>query len=57
MAPGARKMMTWEFNHAQKAIETGLYITWKSYDAEEDCFRVGADSKCFCGCLFKDHEC
>ena len=57
MAPGAKKMMQWEFEHAQKAIETGLYITWISFDANDDCFRVGDNSMCFCGCLFKDHDC
>jgi hypothetical protein len=48
--------MTWEFNHANKAIKTGLYVTWISDDAKEDCFRVGADSKCFCGHLYKAHK-
>lgn len=57
MAPGAKKMLTWEFNHAQEAIESGIYVTWKSEGSPEDqCFRVGSDSKCFCGHLFKSHE-
>ena len=57
MAPGAKKMMTWEFNHAYDAMETGIYVTWKSLQQREDqCFRVGRDSRCFCGHLFKFHD-
>ena len=57
MAPGARKMLTWEFQHAYEAMESGIYVTWKSDGTTEDqCFRVGSDSKCFCGHLFKFHE-
>ena len=57
MAPGAKKMMTWEFNHAYDAMETGIYVTWKSLQQREDqCFRVGRDSRCFCGHLFKLHD-
>ena len=48
--------MTWEFNHANEAQECGIYVTWRSHSAKEDCFRVGSDSRCFCGCYFKDHE-
>ena len=55
-APGAKKMMTWEFNHAREAIESGVYVTWISSKANDDCFRVGSDSRCFCGHLFKSHE-
>ena len=43
MAPGAKKMMTWEFNHAYEAMECGIYVTWKSPQCMEDqCFRVGS---------------
>ena len=55
-APGSKKIMTWEFNHANEAIESGIYVTWISYGAKEDCFRVGSDSKCFCGHFFKNHD-
>ena len=57
MAPGAKKMLTWEFNHAYEAAESGIYVTWKSHAMLEDqCFRVGSESRCFCGHLFKVHE-
>lgn len=29
-SPGAAQMMKWEFKHAQEAIESGIYVTWKS---------------------------
>lgn len=49
-------MLTWEFNHAKEAEASGLYITWRSEKATEDCFRVGSESRCFCGHLFKAHS-
>ena len=49
-------MLTWEFSHAQKAWETGVYVTWSSHNAKEDCIRVGASSKCFCGHLYSKHS-
>jgi len=55
-APGAKKMMTWEFTHAREAISSGVYVTWVSRAGKGDCFRVGSESKCFCGHLFKDHQ-
>jgi hypothetical protein len=36
MAPGAKKMLTWEFNHAYEAMESGIYVTWKSPAMLED---------------------
>lgn len=27
---GARKMLMWEFNHANEALESGIYVTWIS---------------------------
>ena len=58
MAPGAKKMMTWEFQHAYEAMECGIYVTWvcPANKSDDQCTRVGADSKCFCGHLFKTHE-
>ena len=56
VAPGAKKMLTWEFQHAQEAEATGVYVTWRSEAAKDDCFRVGASSKCFCGHLHSSHE-
>ena len=50
-------MLTWEFNHAYEAMESGIYVTWRSDGCMEDqCFRIGSDSRCFCGHLFKNHE-
>jgi len=54
--PGAKKMIQWEFEHAQEAEACGVYVTWKSDTAKDDCFRVGKSSKCFCGHLFSSHE-
>ena len=53
---GAKKMLTWEFAHAREAEESGVYITWRSEQAKDDCFRVGSNSKCFCGHLHSSHE-
>ena len=33
-----------------------MYVTWISPNAKEDCFRVGSDSRCFCGHLFNNHN-
>jgi hypothetical protein len=41
-APGAKKMMTWEFQHAGEAVESGIYITWKSMKNGQECFRLGS---------------
>ena len=49
-------MMEWEFQHAQEAEMSGIYITWRSDTAKEDCFRVGTNSRCFCGHGFTKHE-
>eukprot|EP00976_Prorocentrum_cordatum_P075736 1182015-Prorocentrum_minimum.AAC.1 len=38
------------------AIQTGLYVTWRSRKTNEDCCRVGASHKCFCGHLFSAHH-
>uniref|UniRef100_A0A670ITK4 Family with sequence similarity 221 member B n=1 Tax=Podarcis muralis TaxID=64176 RepID=A0A670ITK4_PODMU len=38
---------------ALKSIETGLYIGWRCPEYLWDCFRVGDESKCFCGHLLK----
>nr|XP_028604062.1 protein FAM221B [Podarcis muralis] len=41
---------------ALKSIETGLYIGWRCPEYLWDCFRVGDESKCFCGHLLKQHQ-
>ncbi len=56
IAPGAKQMMTWEFQHADEAIKSGLYVTWRSPASKDDCFRVGSNSRCFCGHMFTEHE-
>ena len=38
-------------------MERGIYVTWKSSANKEDCFRVGSNSRCFCGHMFPDHDC
>ncbi|KAM3844812.1 protein FAM221B [Vipera latastei] len=41
---------------ALKSIQTGLYIGWRCPEYLWDCFRVGDESKCFCGHLLKLHQ-
>ena len=55
-SPGAKKMLQWEFEHAREADQTGIYVTWSSEAATDDCFRVGSNSRCFCGHLFSGHS-
>ena len=49
-------MLMWEFQHAQEAEMSGEYVTWRSDSATEDCFRVGSNSKCFCGHMYTAHQ-
>lgn len=52
-------MLGWEFNHANEAIEKGVYVTWvsdKMKPGEQQCFRVGSESNCFCGHSFSNHN-
>jgi len=55
-APGGQKLMEKEHDAAQLAIQTGLYVTWRSRKTNEDCCRVGPSHKCFCGHLFSAHH-
>ncbi|KAL8204146.1 UNVERIFIED_CONTAM: hypothetical protein K2H54_068349 [Gekko kuhli] len=41
---------------ALKSLETGLYIGWRCPEYLWDCFRVGDESKCFCGHQLKQHQ-
>ncbi|XP_044299812.1 protein FAM221B [Varanus komodoensis] len=41
---------------ALRSMETGLYIGWRCPEYLWDCFRVGDESKCFCGHLLKMHQ-
>eukprot|EP00873_Tetraselmis_striata_P015359 jgi/Tetstr1/435623/TSEL_024524.t1 len=54
-APGAKKMLTWEKEAADLALETGVYTTWRSSAGQQDCTRVGPSARCFCGHSFKAH--
>ncbi|XP_062822521.1 protein FAM221B isoform X2 [Anolis carolinensis] len=41
---------------ALRSMQTGLYIGWRCPEYLWDCFRVGDESKCFCGHLLKEHQ-
>lgn len=34
----------------------GLYIGWRCPHYLWDCFRIGDESRCFCGHLLKEHQ-
>ncbi|XP_028917016.1 protein FAM221B [Ornithorhynchus anatinus] len=55
---GARvnELFRWEKDAALKAIQTGLYIGWRCPHYLWDCFRIGDESKCFCGHLLREHQ-
>ncbi|XP_077202510.1 protein FAM221B [Paroedura picta] len=41
---------------ALRSMETGLYIGWRCPEYLWDCFRVGDESRCFCGHALKQHQ-
>ncbi|XP_017448761.1 protein FAM221B isoform X2 [Rattus norvegicus] len=49
-------LFQWEKNSSLKAIQTGIYIGWRCPHYLWDCFRIGDESKCFCGHLLKEHQ-
>ncbi|CAH6790319.1 Fam221b [Phodopus roborovskii] len=51
-----KNLFQWEKDSALKAIQTGLYIGWRCPHYLWDCFRIGDESKCFCGHLLKEHQ-
>jgi len=55
-APGALFLLNLEKEAAEQAIQTGLYIVWRHPNSQQDCTRVGPNSKCFCGHLFQNHN-
>ena len=55
-APGAKKMMTWEYEHAKEAIESGFYVTFYNNTKHRECSRIGSNSICFCGHFFPSHD-
>ncbi|MBN3316566.1 F221B protein, partial [Atractosteus spatula] len=51
-----KKLFDPETDAAMKAIQTGIYIGWRCPDYLWDCFRVGDESKCFCGHRLNEHK-
>ncbi|XP_066895782.1 protein FAM221B isoform X2 [Kogia breviceps] len=49
-------LFQWEKEAALNAIQTGLYIGRRCRHYLWDCFRIGDDSKCFCGHLLRQHQ-
>ncbi|XP_051021009.1 LOW QUALITY PROTEIN: protein FAM221B [Acomys russatus] len=49
-------LFQWEKDSALQVIQTGLYIGWRCPHYLWDCFRIGDESKCFCGHLLKEHQ-
>uniref|UniRef100_A0A8C3VWH6 Family with sequence similarity 221 member B n=1 Tax=Catagonus wagneri TaxID=51154 RepID=A0A8C3VWH6_9CETA len=49
-------LFQWEKDAALNAIQTGLYIGWRCPHYLWDCFRIGEESKCFCGHLLREHR-
>nr|XP_048276151.1 protein FAM221B isoform X2 [Myodes glareolus] len=49
-------LFQWEKDSALKAIQTGLYIGWRCPHYLWDCFRIGDESRCFCGHLLREHQ-
>ncbi|XP_006143216.1 protein FAM221B isoform X2 [Tupaia chinensis] len=51
-----KNLFQWETDAALNAIQTGLYIGWRCPHYLWDCFRIGDESKCFCGHLLREHQ-
>ncbi|XP_003943837.2 protein FAM221B [Saimiri boliviensis] len=49
-------LFQWEKDAALNAIQTGLYIGWRCPHYLWDCFRIGSESRCFCGHLLREHR-
>uniref|UniRef100_A0A8C4M383 Family with sequence similarity 221 member B n=1 Tax=Equus asinus TaxID=9793 RepID=A0A8C4M383_EQUAS len=49
-------LFQWEKNAALNARQIGLYIGWRCPHYLWDCFRIGEESKCFCGHLLREHQ-
>ncbi|XP_058301135.1 protein FAM221B isoform X2 [Hylobates moloch] len=49
-------LFQWEKDAALNAIQTGLYIGWRCPHYLWDCFRIGDESRCFCGHLLREHR-
>uniref|UniRef100_A0A670Z0G0 Family with sequence similarity 221 member B n=1 Tax=Pseudonaja textilis TaxID=8673 RepID=A0A670Z0G0_PSETE len=55
-AQNAKELFHLEKEAALRSLQTGLYIGWRCPEYLWDCFRVGGESKCFCGHLLKLHQ-
>ena len=55
-APGGYDMMRREREAAQGAMASGIYGVWRSTTTNNDCGRIGASSRCFCGAPFSEHR-
>jgi hypothetical protein len=55
-APGGYDMMRREREAALGAMASGDYGVWRSMKTNEDCGRIGASSRCFCGAPFSEHR-
>ena len=55
-APGGYDMMRREREAAQGALASGVYGVWHSTKTNDDCGRIGASSRCFCGAPFSEHR-
>ncbi|XP_036891913.1 protein FAM221B [Sturnira hondurensis] len=55
-AAQVKNLFQWENDAALSAIQTGLYIGWRCPHYLWDCFRIGDESKCFCGHLLREHQ-
>lgn len=53
---GGKAMMDFEYQHAQEAIKTGLYVTYFSEAKKHECGRVGSLSLCYCGHKYAEHN-
>ncbi|XP_044534143.1 protein FAM221B [Gracilinanus agilis] len=51
-----KQLFQWEKDVTLKAIQTGLYIGWRCPHYLWDCYRIGSESKCFCGHLLTQHR-
>lgn len=54
-APRVKKLFDPEREAAIEAIQSGIYIGWRTEGNKHDCIRVGSNSKCFCGHLLHQH--
>ncbi|XP_070587436.1 protein FAM221B-like [Erythrolamprus reginae] len=55
-ARNVKELFHLEKEAALKSLQTGLYIGWRCPEYLWDCFRVGEESRCFCGHLLKLHQ-